>query len=114
MRAGICTTIYRTREVEFRTDVAWMQRVGVRGLVLGGTVYFAAPAHLIPQWLFRHELEHAYQIMREGSFRFYLKFFLYSVRYGYYNNPYEVEARQAEQYALTNYEEQTLCKLKEG
>ncbi len=42
--------------------------------------------------LLKHELVHIEQIYRDGFFKFYLTYIWYSIRYGYKNNPYEVEA----------------------
>ena len=110
IRISICTPIHRI--FKFRCDVDWMKRLKVRGVVIGRNVYFAEPGKDLPQFLFRHELEHAYQQIRYGCFRFYLKYFYYSLRYGYENNPYEVEARSAATTPLTTNEEQLLWKLK--
>ena len=111
MRAGICTGI--TRVFEIRADVDWMKRVNCKGIVLGRRILFSMPAEEIPIWLFRHEVEHAYQQIREGRVLFYLKYFYYSVRYGYHYNPYEIQARDREKLPLTDSEEQALWKLRE-
>lgn len=111
MRAGICTTLWAGFDI--RCDVDWMKRAGVRGVVIGKTILFADPITDVDRWLFRHELEHAYQQMREGTFLFYLKYFLYSLRYGYMNNPFEVEAREHQYSPFTETEEQLLWKLKD-
>ena len=76
-------------------------------------VMFAQPFDDIPVWLFRHELEHVYQQIRDGRLRFYLKYFYYSVRYGYKKNPYEVEAYERQHDPLTINEEHLIWKLKE-
>ena len=73
MRAGICTPVRRFVSIE--TDVAWMKKLGVSGIVIWPRILFAREAGDLPNWLFRHELEHAYQIIRDGPFRFYLKYF---------------------------------------
>jgi hypothetical protein len=99
------------RAMVFKCDVEWMRRAGVRGVVIGNTVLFADSP--VPKWLFRHELEHAYQQIREGVIRFYLKYFYYSLRYGYQDNPFEVEARARQNDPLTTIEEQLLWKLNE-
>lgn len=112
MRAGICTTLWAG--FEFHFDVDWMKKHRVRGIVIGRRILFSVPATEVDRWIFRHELEHAYQQVREGAFRFYLKYFLYSLRYGYKNNPFEVEAREHQYDELTTYEENLLWKLKEN
>lgn len=44
-----------------------------------------------------HEEQHLRQIEKEGSWKFVFKYLFYLLKYGYTNNPYEVEARQAEE-----------------
>lgn len=90
-----------------------MQRLKIRGLVLWPKMLFAEPADEIPNWLFRHELEHIYQVVRFGPWKFYFLYFLYSVRYGYTGNPLEIEAQDAQQEMLTPDEAELLWKLKD-
>lgn len=40
-----------------------------------------------------HEITHILQYEREGFVKFIFKYLYYSMRFGYYNNPFEVEAR---------------------
>lgn len=54
--------------------------------------------------LFRHEMEHVYQVMRDGWWVFYVKYLYWLARYGYMDNPYEVEARSREDEPLTTTE----------
>lgn len=49
-----------------------------------------------PGWV-RHELKHVEQFKRFGFVRFLLLYSWYSFKYGYYNNPFEIEAREAEE-----------------
>lgn len=46
--------------------------------------------------LLRHEVEHIRQWQREGFFSFLAKYLWHSFRVGYYNNPFEIEARDSE------------------
>ncbi len=43
-----------------------------------------------------HELQHVKQYEREGTVKFLCKYIWYWMRYGYYNMPYEKEARANE------------------
>ena len=95
-------------------DVNWMKRYGVTGIVIGRRIMFAQPADQIDSVTLRHELQHAYQIVRDGLVRFTLKYFYYRWRYGYKDNPYEVEARQRAELPLSETEEALLWKLKEN
>ena len=111
MRAGICTPV--TKRFIFHCDVAWMRQFHVGGIVIWNHILFAMPAKDIPNWLFRHELEHVYQQIRDGRLRFYLKYFYYALRYGYRLNPYEVQAQDQQLTPLQTSEEQALWKLRE-
>ena len=99
------------RNFHIKSDFAWMREVGVRGVVIGRYILFSDPTP--PKRIFRHELEHGYQQIREGVIKFYLKYFYYSLRYGYHLNPYEIEARKAEELPLTPNEVHLLWKLNE-
>ena len=44
----------------------------------------------------KHEMCHIDQFKRHGFFNFITKYLVESIRHGYYNNKYELEAREAE------------------
>ena len=46
------------------------------------------------QTLRKHEEVHMEQFERYGWFLFVIKYIYYSIRYGYWDNPFEVEARE--------------------
>ena len=46
-------------------------------------------------WL-KHELRHIQQFKEHGYLNFIFKYLWESARHGYYNNKYEIEAREAE------------------
>jgi hypothetical protein len=50
---------------------------------------------------FRHELQHCYQMHRRGRLNFYLSYIRHWLKRGYRDNPFEIEARIAEQMPLT-------------
>jgi len=77
---------------------------GYDAWVLYPFMFFRDKREDVSDRLFRHELEHVYQVQREGWFKFYLKYLLYAIRYKYKNIPYEVEARLAEALPLTEKE----------
>ena len=45
---------------------------------------------------YNHEACHIEQVKREGRLKFITKYLFYNIKYGYQNNPYEVEARSKE------------------
>ena len=59
--------------------------------------------------LFRHELEHCYQIARKGVLRFYWDYLVNLVKYGYSNHPDEIEAYAKQSLRLTP--EETVWKI---
>jgi hypothetical protein len=87
----------------------WFMR-GYRGRVFYPFMFFLDPQDKVPNWLFRHELEHIYQVRRLGWWRFNAKYLYYLARRGYQDNPFEIEARKVEKHKLTAEE----MKLKNG
>lgn len=77
------------------------------GVVLYPWMLFKGEPSQVPDYLFRHELQHVYQIQRDGFFKFYFKYLWYLLRHGYLDNPYEVEAFAVQHDPLTD-EEQVL------
>ncbi len=69
-------------------------------MVLGKTIhlYNTTEAEFLQdeKWV-KHELCHIKQFKEHGYFLFLIKYIWESVRKGYYNNRFEVEARQAEE-----------------
>lgn len=54
--------------------------------------------------LYKHELIHCYQYKKYGIFKFFIKYLMYRIRYGYKNHPMEVEAYQKQNEPLTEKE----------
>lgn len=68
-------------------------------LVLGKTIHLhnISPVEFVQSpSLVGHELKHVEQYKRMGFFTFLVVYLYYSLKYGYYNNPLEIEARAAE------------------
>ena len=69
-------------------------------MVLGKTIYLHNTIKTDflqdERWL-KHELCHIKQFKEHGYFLFLLKYLWESLRKGYYNNRFEVEAREAEE-----------------
>lgn len=78
---------------------AWKLGVDNVALTLGTTIhlYKASAEALIndERWV-RHELKHVEQFLKYGYFRFIFLYIVESIRNGYQNNRFEVEAREAE------------------
>lgn len=81
---------------EARGPVRWyLRRAGFWAITLPlwtPTVYVLAE-HREDAALLAHELVHVEQIRRMGRVRFALAYLWYQARYGYLDNPLEVEAR---------------------
>ena len=61
------------------------------------TIYYIDKESMTNSRLKRHELMHVEQMKREGKFMFTVKYMWQAFTVGYKNNPYEVEARKAEE-----------------
>lgn len=79
---------------------AWKLKAGSVAFVLGHTIhlYNTSKEEFLQNkaWL-RHELCHVRQFEEHGFVPFIFKYIWESIRHGYYNNRYEVEARKAEE-----------------
>jgi len=87
---------------------SWIARVAAMKLraksvaiVFGDTIHLyntSKMAFLSNERWVKHELCHIQQFKDHGYFVFILKYVWESIRKGYYNNKYEVEARAAENF----------------
>lgn len=75
---------------------AYMKLCGFKGWASFWGVVYMIPGYETNQRLLRHERKHLEQIERDGRLLFSLKYLYWFCRHGYYMNPYEVEAREAE------------------
>ena len=78
---------------------AWKLKSDSVAMVLGKTIhlYNSTKENFLndERWL-KHELCHIKQFKEHGYFMFVVKYLWESLRKGYYNNRFEVEARNAE------------------
>lgn len=77
--------------------IAWY----MRACKFDGWTSFWSTIYVMPgfehdQRLLRHERKHLEQIESDGRLTFSIKYLWWLYRYGYWRNPYEVEARAAE------------------
>ena len=81
--------------------IAWYMRAcGFSGWASFWHTIYVLPGFESDQHLLRHERKHLEQIERDGRILFALKYSWWTLRHGYYMNPYEVEARAAESKSL--------------
>lgn len=75
---------------------AFMRLCGFYGWTSFWGVIYIKPGYIASDRLIRHEMKHIEQVNRDGRLLFSMKYLYWLIRYGYKNNPYEVEAREAE------------------
>lgn len=75
---------------------AYMRLCGFAGWASFWDTIYVMPGFEHDQLLLRHERKHLEQIERDGRLLFAIKYSWWTLRYGYYMNPYEIEARAAE------------------
>ncbi len=84
---------------------AWKLGAGNIAIVLGSTIHLfnCSKEKFLhnKRWL-AHELCHVQQFQQHGFFPFLIKYGWESLRKGYYNNKFEVEARKAEESVVTD------------
>jgi hypothetical protein len=67
-------------------------------VTFGQTAYYSVSKEEVdksPKWR-KHEDRHKEQWKEEGRIKFLFKYIWYSITKGYQNNPYEIDARNAE------------------
>lgn len=75
-----------------------------KGKVFYPFVLFSQPQDQVTKWLFRHEMEHVYQVRRKGWLRFYITYICQAIRHGYDAAPFEIEASKRQYDPLTEEE----------
>jgi hypothetical protein len=78
---------------------AWKMNAHSVALVTGNTIHLhniTKPAFEQNEKFVKHELKHVEQYQRLGFIPFLWMYLWYSLKYGYFNNPFEIEAREAE------------------
>lgn len=78
---------------------AWKLKTGSVAMVLGKTIHLhntSKEGFLMDERWLKHELCHVRQFKEHGYFMFLVKYLWESIKKGYYNNRFEVEARNAE------------------
>lgn len=77
--------------------IAWaMRQAGFYGWTSFWHTIYVLPGWEDVDWLIRHEAKHLEQIERDGRLRFTVRYLWWLCKYGYWNCPYEIEARAAE------------------
>ena len=74
----------------------YMKACGFKGWASFWRTIYVLPGNEHNERLLRHERKHLEQIERDGRILFALKYSWWTLRHGYFMNPYEVEARAAE------------------
>lgn len=74
----------------------WLKLWGFDGMCLPPLGIFILAEHVDHPRLRRHEMRHWEQAREMGALRFYATYLWYAVRYGYRNNPLELDACRAE------------------
>ena len=69
--------------------------LGFKGWTSFWNTIYIMPGYENDTGLIKHETKHIEQIDRDGRIKFLIKYIYWLIKYGYTNNPYEVEARIA-------------------
>jgi hypothetical protein len=91
---------YRIKENSLVARIAaWKLNVKSVAVVIGHTIHLhnASKQQFLnnKRWV-RHELKHLEQFRKDGVLIFITKYLIESIKKGYWNNKYEIEARAAE------------------
>ena len=77
---------------------------GYKGRMIYPFLLFSQAQGDVLDWLFRHEMQHVYQLRKLGWIRFHLKYLWLLIRKGYKRHPFEIEAVDSELQELTQEE----------
>ena len=76
--------------------LAWMNLMRYDGWASLWGVLYIRPGFETDAGLVRHETKHLEQMRRDGKIWFMARYLWWWTTRGYWNNPYEIEARQAQ------------------
>lgn len=74
----------------------YLRKTKFIGITLPPFGIYLLPEKMTDERLIKHENKHWEQYQNMGFFKFYVMYLYYSAKFGYFNNPMEVEARNAE------------------
>ena len=73
---------------------AWLLRgLGFRAITMPWAIY-VLPSAMSDERLIAHERIHEEQLRRDGVLLFFMRYTWWTLRHGYWMNPYEIEARE--------------------
>lgn len=70
----------------------FLKRCGFAAITMPWRKIYVLREHRFNKSLLRHELVHIEQIKRDGPVWFSIKYLWWTLRYGYFKNPYEIQA----------------------
>jgi hypothetical protein len=82
-----------------------LRKTWIGGITIYPFIFFKRRREEVTDTLFRHEMQHIYQVQKLGWIRFYVSYLWESARVGYKKNKYEIEANAVENQPLTAYEQ---------
>ncbi len=90
IRIKIKENSFRARIAAFNLKSAQVAMVWGHTILLFNT---SKQDFLSNQTWVRHEVRHVLQVRKIGKYTFLWRYFVLGLKYGYYNHPYEVDAR---------------------
>jgi len=69
-----------------------LTKLGACGITMPWGCVYLQDAWFSVGWVRRHELVHLRQIQKEGAVVFTVRYLYFLTRFGYFGNPYEIEA----------------------
>jgi len=87
--------------VKIKYNTWFLRKSWIGGLTIYPFIFFKRSKEEVTDRLFRHELEHIYQVQAVGWIKFYALYLLENLRNGYKNNKYELAAEAVQDRELT-------------
>lgn len=76
----------------------FLNKTGYSAITMPWKTIYVVSAQINNERLLSHELVHIEQIKKHGPIMFTITYLWYNIKYGYLQNPYEVEARKVSGY----------------
>lgn len=88
-------------DIKIKYEFFLFQKLWIGGMVIYPYVLFKRTKEEVTDKIFRHELQHVYQVQRMGWIKFYVSYLWLLMKHGYKKHPYEIEADERELDPLT-------------
>jgi hypothetical protein len=93
-------------KIRLKYKVWFLRKSWIAGITIYPFIFFKQKKEDVSDRLFRHELEHIYQVRAMGWLKFYISYLWIGLRHKHKTHPYEEQARKVQHDPLTEEEQE--------